>query len=338
MDVSLRRVAYRFAEPVRAGYGTLERREVIELRLRAADGTTGVGEAAPLEPYDGVSLDRAERELEPWVDRLRDAALSEELRPTELDEILPQARAALDVALWDMEARRAGRPVAALLGEGPSPVVPVSAAVAPADRAGAAREAERLAGEGFRCLKLKVGVEDDAGRVAAVRAAVGDGVALRLDANGAWTVEEAVAALRRLAPLDIELCEEPVHGVDGLARVRESVAGEGIRIAMDETAADPAARRSGACDAVALKLSSCGGIGGLLAAAREARDTGAEVYVGSTYDGPPGIAAALHAAAVLHPLPPCGLATLDLFEDLEDPFPARDGAIGVPAGPGLGVD
>jgi L-alanine-DL-glutamate epimerase-like enolase superfamily enzyme len=278
-----------------------------------------------------------EAELQPWLERLRDAALSEELRGEELDALLPQARSALDVALWDLEARRAGRPLAQLLGDLPSPAVPVSASVSAPDRAGAAREAQRLASEGFRCLKLKVGLDDDAGRVAAVRAAVGDDVALRLDANGAWSVPEAIDSLQRLAALNIELCEEPVHGVEALAEVRAAVAGEGMRIAMDETAADPAARRSGVCDAVALKLSSCGGVGGLLAAAREVRETGTETYVGSTYDGPPGIAAALHAAAVLHPLPPCGLATLRLFEGLEDPLPPRDGAIALPEGPGLGV-
>ncbi|MGH2855687.1 MAG: enolase C-terminal domain-like protein, partial [Solirubrobacteraceae bacterium] len=63
------------------------------------------------------------------------------------------------------------------------------------------------------------------------------------------------------------------------------------------------------------------------------------VYLSSTYDGPIGIAAALHAAAVLAPLPACGLATLGLFAGLEeDPLPVRDGRIAVPSAPGLGVD
>ena len=94
-------------------------------------------------------------------------------------------------------------------------------------------------------------------------------------------------------------------------------------------------------DAVCLKISRCGGIAGLLAAAALVRATGAEVYLASTLDGPLGVAAAVHAAAALAsrgPMPHCGLATLGLFEDIEDPLPARAGAIAVPDAPGLGVE
>ena len=97
--------------------------------------------------------------------------------------------------------------------------------------------------EGFRCVKVKVGIGDDAGRLAAVRAAVGPDVLIRVDANGAWeTPEEALANLRALAPVGLELCEEPIHGVEALRAVaRESP----VRIAMDETHAPG----SGAADA-----------------------------------------------------------------------------------------
>jgi L-alanine-DL-glutamate epimerase-like enolase superfamily enzyme len=89
---------------------------------------------------------------------------------------------------------------------------------------------------------------------------------------------------------------------------------------------------------VCLKIVGCGGITRLWAAAERARAAGSEVYVASTYDGPVGIAAGLHAAAALGPdLPACGLATLALFDGIDDPFPARDGRIAVPPGPGLGI-
>jgi L-alanine-DL-glutamate epimerase-like enolase superfamily enzyme len=152
-------------------------------------------------------------------------------------------------------------------------------------------------------------------------------VALRADANGAWTVDEAVAALDALAGVGLELVEEPVHGVDALRAVRERVA---VPVVMDETASEPGAIASGATDGVCLKLAACGGISGLLAAAAAARAAGAFVYVASTYDGPVGIAAGLHAAAALQPTPACGLATLRLFADA----PAMRLA---PRGPGLGV-
>jgi len=120
--------------------------------------------------------------------------------------------------------------------------------------------------------------------------------------------------------------------------VRERVA---VRVAIDETAAEAGALGAGVADAVCLKISRCGGIAGLLVAAALVRASGAEVYLASSLDGPLGVAAALHAAAALSsrgPMPHCGLATLGLFADLEDPLPARAGSIAVPAGGGLGVD
>ena len=163
-------------------------------------------------------------------------------------------------------------------------------------------------------------------------------VALRLDANGAWSVEEAVRAIDALAPAGLELVEEPAHGLHGVREVRERVA---VRVAIDETAAEHGALGAGVADAVCLKISRCGGISSLIAAATLVRASGAEVYLASTLDGPLGIAAAIHAAAALAsrgPVPPCGLATLRLFEDLEDPLPARGGQIAVPTAAGLGVD
>src|SRR6202035_5002477 len=130
--------------------------------------------------------------------------------------------------------------------------------------------------------------------------------------NGAWGWEEAVGATQALAPAGLELVEEPVHGLSAVREVRERVA---VRVAIDETAAEPGALAAGVADAVCLKISRCGGIGGLLAAAALVRASGAEVYLSSTLDGPLGVAAAVHAAAALAsrgPLPHCGLATLRL--------------------------
>ena len=107
-------------------------------------------------------------------------------------------------------------------------------------------------------------------------------------------------------------------------------------LAIDETAAAPGALDRRLCDAVCLKISRCGGISGVLDAARRARAVGYEVYLSSTFDGPLGIAAALHAAAVIAPDRRCGLATLGMFADRDDPLPADRGLMRPPAGPGLG--
>lgn len=305
---------FRLRTPVHAAWGTLERRELLRVRLRDTGGDMGVGEAAPLEAYDGVSLAAVRAELERG-------------EPT-----LPHAVAAVDMAELDLRARREARPVAALLADKPLASVPVDALVAAEDREGAATAAAALVAQGFRCLKVKVGIGDDGGRLAAVRAAAGPDVALRIDANGAWTVEEAIAALGALAPVGLELCEEPVHGVEALRAVRDAV---DVPVAMDETARTPGAAASGATDAVCLRIGGDGGISRVLAIAEEARAAGSDVYLSSTFDGPAGIAAALHAAAALHVTRPCGLATLSLFDGLRDPFPPVDGAIAVPTGSGL---
>jgi L-alanine-DL-glutamate epimerase-like enolase superfamily enzyme len=169
-------------------------------------------------------------------------------------------------------------------------------------------------------------------------AAAGPRVKLRLDANGAWDVEQAVRAIDALSPAGLELVEEPTHGLQAMREVRERVA---VRVAIDETAVEPGALAAGVADAVCLKISRSGGIGHLIAAAALVRSTGAEVYLASTLDGPLGIAAAVHVAAALAsrgPMPHCGLATLEMFEDLENPLPVRAGQIAVPTAPGLGVE
>jgi L-alanine-DL-glutamate epimerase-like enolase superfamily enzyme len=252
-------------------------------------------------------------------------------------EDLPAALAAIDLALWDRAGRRAGKSVAELITDLPAREVEVNATVSATDRAGALAQAAEAVERGFRCVKVKVGVGDDFGRLAAIRAAVGPHIALRLDANGAWGVEEAVRAIESLAPVGLELVEEPTHGLAAVRAVRERVS---VRVAIDETAAEPGALTADVADAVCLKISRCGGISRLLAAAALVRSTGAEVYLASTLDGPLGIAAALHAAAALASrgvLAPCGLATLGLFEDIQAAPEIIDGRMALPVGPGLGI-
>ncbi|MGI8579417.1 MAG: mandelate racemase/muconate lactonizing enzyme family protein [Solirubrobacteraceae bacterium] len=337
MEVAVERLALRLRAPLRTAFGTLHERELLTLRLRGRDGVEGVGEAAPLEPYDGVSPDAVRAALEDCSSLLR--ASDGEDREALLAAcwgaaVLPQAVAAIDLALWDLAGRRAGKPVWALLGAAEGGSVGVNATIGAEDRSGAAGAAAAAAAEGFACVKVKVGVGDDAGRIAAVRAATGRNVAIRIDANGAWTPDEALAHLRVLAPAELELCEESTHGVKELREVRDN---SPVPIAMDESAALPGALASGATDAVCLKIARCGGISGLLDAAAIARGARSEVYLASSYDGPIGIAAALHAAAVVRPDRVSGLATLGAFADVDDPFAPVKGRITAPSGPGLGI-
>jgi L-alanine-DL-glutamate epimerase-like enolase superfamily enzyme len=307
--------------PLVTAWGTLTEREIVRVRLGG-----GEGEAAPLEPYDGVPTAAVLAALDAYAEVLASEP-DDPLEACRAERDLPQALAAIDLALWDAAGRREGRPVCELLG-GRVRAVPVNALVGAEDRAGAARTAAAAVAAGFRCVKVKVGVGDDAGRVAAVRAAVGPDVAIRVDANGAWrSAREALANLRALAPAGIELCEEPVHGLEALRAVR---AESPVPIAMDETYAPG----SGAADAVCLKVSRCGGLSGVLRDAEAARAAGSEVYLASTFDGPLGIAAALHAAAALELSVPCGLATIGVFEGFDAARPV-DGALTPPSRPGI---
>src|SRR5215218_3338247 len=306
--------------PLPTSWGELREREILRVRLSWSDDDFGLGEAAPLELYDGVSRAAVSAALQVYASVLRDigphAGHAELLAACAAERDLPHALAAIDLALWDRAGRRAGRPVAHLLAAGAAEAVEVSATLGAEDRAEAAAQAAAAVRAGFSCVKVKVGIG--------------------VDANGAWSnPHESLANLRALAAAGLEYAEEPVHGVDALRAVQ---AASRIAIAMDESAIEPGAAGSGATRAVCLKIARCGGISGLLRDARDARAAGSGVYVASTFDGALGVAAGVHAAAALAatgPVAPCGLATLGMFEGYEDVLAPVHGAIAVPEGPGL---
>ena len=322
MRRSLLRLSIPLKKPFATSSGVLAERELVVLRLEDDDGAVGYGEAAPLEFYDGVTIDDA-------LAVLRHGPVA--------GGGLPQAHAAEELAMLDLEARREARPV----GEPGAEVIPVNRTLTagpPEEVAAHAAEGRRL---GYRCFKLKVGLPDDAERVAAVRETIGAWPALRIDANGAWTVPEAAAMLDVLAPFDLELVEQPCRTLAELAELRRG--GAGVPIAADEPIVGPddvrAAAEGEACDMVNVKLASSGGF----QAAREALRTAAEhdlgAFLSSTLDGPWGIAAALQLAAAEEVTLACGLATLELFDaEIARALPApTKGVMGVPEGPGLGV-
>jgi o-succinylbenzoate synthase len=335
VKVELAQVTAPLRAPFVTASGSVVQRDLLLLRLEGPDGHTGFGEAAPLERYDGVGTDDCRAALEdcrPALEGSDGGQHDSLLRECTRLAVLPQAAAAVDLALWDLAARRAGRPVWALLGDRSEPVE-VNYTIASPDRAGAAAEAGAARDAGYGTVKLKVGTGDDAGRLAAVRAAAGSEIKIRLDANAAWSVPEAEAALRALAPAGIELCEEPVSGVE---QIRELTELTEVPLALDESAALPGALDRRACAAVCLKISRSGGISGVIDAANRARAVGYEVYLASTLDGPLGIAAALHAAAAIGPDRACGLATLGLFADAQDLLAPRAGWMSAPTAAGLG--
>lgn len=316
MRLSFERVRAALRAPFAAAWGSVTERELVLVRLEDEAGNVGWGEAAPLPGYSGGTVAEVCDALAGWSG--------------DIDQVeVPEARAALDLAFWDLEGRRRGEPVWKLLGATAAQGVVLNATIAGGD---VVSGAERALAAGFRCVKVKVGLEGDLERLRAVRAAVGPSVAIRVDANGAWSVEQAVAALREFEPVGIELCEEPVRGLSEIARVASVVR---IPVSLDESAGLVGALDERVCDAVCLKLARCGGITGLVAACERAGAAGYRVYLASTLDGPLGIAAALHAAAAVGPDLPCGLATMLVFER-GHPLATLGGVAPPPPGPGLG--
>jgi o-succinylbenzoate synthase len=225
---------------------------------------------------------------------------------------------------WDYDAAESRRWWAAAVEaacEGwPEPrrtEVPVNVTV-PAVDAGRARAI--VTASGCRTAKVKVAepgqtAADDRARVEEVRDALGPDGAIRVDANGAWDVDTAVARLRELdGAVGLEYAEQPCPGLDDLAALRRRV---DVRIAVDEgvrRSADP--RRVDlrqAADVVVLKVQP---LGGVRAALEVAEAHGLPCVVSSALESSVGIAAGVALAAALPELPfACGLATVALFTD-----------------------
>lgn len=201
-------------------------------------------------------------------------------------------------------------------GGWPPPVrrrVEVNALVPGVSADEAAALAAAAAGDGFTSFKVKVGDDADRDRVAAVRDATGPHARLRVDANGAWgTVDSAVFAIVRMSRFDLELVEQPVPTLEGLAEVRRRVS---VAVAADECVRgiDDARRLAalGAADALVLKVQPLGGVRAALDVADAA---GVAVVVSSMYETSIGLAAGLALAAALDELPyACGLGTAVLL-------------------------
>lgn len=336
MKLAIEPVTAALRAPFVFASGSLEARELLLVSLEDDAGRIGYGEAAPLAHYDGVTIDDCRAAIEDCRSLLADSD-GTDLEPLVSEcarrAVLPQAISGIDLALRDLAGKRLHEPIWRLLGASAPPSVEVNHTIAAPDRAGAAAEALAAREAGYGTVKLKVGTGDDAGRLAAVRAAGGEELAIRIDANGTWAPAEAAAVVRALAPAGIELCEEPVSGLEAMLELSRLT---DVALAIDETAVVPGALERRVCEAVCLKLSRFGGIGGLVAAARRARASGYELYLASTLDGPLGIAAALHAAAAIPVDRACGLATLELFSEREAPLTPRHGRLQAPEGPGLG--
>ncbi|HEY1286201.1 MAG TPA: mandelate racemase/muconate lactonizing enzyme family protein [Solirubrobacterales bacterium] len=308
-----------FREPYITARGELHERKLILVRLRG-EGLEAWGETAALSLRGGVGIEQIAADIR---DRCWPGLLEGEVDPRRIWSSIarcrnrgasPQAVAAVDVALHDLVGRATGEPVWRLLGAAEASPVRCNATLPAANPSETRRLAQEWADEGFRTFKLKVGVPGDVTQVATVRQTLGDATEIRIDANGAWSVDEAAARLEALAQHRIELAEQPVGTFEQMVELRGRV---DVRVAADESLVSPfdarRAKELGACDVAAVKVAKVGGLG----AALEIAET-MPSYLSSSLEGPVGITAAAHAvqalryrggdAAVAH-----GLATERLF-------------------------
>lgn len=343
----------RFRLPLKAPFvaagGPYAYREGLLLRLFSDAGVCGLGEASPHPGLGPPAVAAVEEALE----RIARGLLGRELQVLAAGGLFPGTgvpaalACAIETAALDLLATARGVPVAALLSASFRGWVPVNATIAVQGIAEAAAAAACARAAGCSCVKLKVGAAGgltaDRERVKAVRAAIGPGAKLRLDANGAWDYERAVSALRELREFDLELVEQPIPAgsPELMAAVRRR---GGVPIAADEdvTGEDAALRLlgAGAADALVLKPMVLGGLRRALRIAGLAAAAGVSSIVTTTIDAGVGTAAALHLAAALgEGVLPCGLATGALLADdvIEPRLEVTGGTMPLPAGDGLGV-
>jgi o-succinylbenzoate synthase len=317
--LEIRPYRLRLLRPLHTSRGVYSVREGFVVLAREG-GLTGRGEAAPLPEHGTETL----------------AECFEELRRATLTRLpkAPAARHAVELALLDLRAQREGVPLAALLDPRAPREVPTGALLSALTMPELAREAQRAVADGFGTLKLKVGHGDDFARAAVVRDAVGPHVKLRLDANCAWTQAEALRRLEELAPLGIELCEQPTADLIGLRGK--------VRIAADELVAQDFEAALERAEVIVLKPMVLGGLLPALALARAAIWRGRQVIVTTSLDGAIARAGAAHlAAAVLADgeQPAAGLATGGMFAEdhCEDLLAPRGGVVRIPEAAGLGL-
>jgi len=295
----------RLSEPYTIAYETVESAENVFVRIETDRDLVGFGCAAPDRQVTGecgASVVAAIKEVvEPALrrsDPLRRMMLMERIRKPLENQ--PSARAAVDMALYDILGKQARLPLWKLLGGFRDRIkTSVTIGISPVDET--VKEARQWVADGFSCLKIKGGldVENDVERILEVRKAVGDKIELRFDANQGYSVAESLDFVQRTMAARLELIEQPTAKgePDLLGRV---TAGVSIPVMADESLmslrdAFRLARRN-LVDMVNIKLMKVGGIAEALHINSVARSAGLEVMVGCMDESALAIAAGLHFA------------------------------------------
>ena len=320
--ISAQRVSVPLAEPFVISLGVVDAADTVFVRITTDAGITGYGEGAGIGFVTGETpqtvLD-AIKAFTPLFCGQNPFAVEHLHR--EMDRMFVgngSAKAALDLALYDIMAKTAGLPLYQFLG-GVNNVVETDMTIGLMEPAAMAAKAAELVAAGYREIKVKAGADDehDKAAIAAIRAAA-PAAHLKVDANQGWTAPRALAMLRMYAEHAVGAVEQPLPywDVDGLAYLRSR---SPISIMADESCFTPhdAARivKRDAADVINIKLMKCGGIYPALAINAIAEAAGVNCMLGCMLESRLAIAAGAHLVASR---PNFIYADLDSFTDFDD--------------------
>lgn len=256
------------------------------------------------------------------------------------------ARAAVEMALYDIAGKVLNTPVYQLLGGKVRESVVLSRSIMMEAPEGMARAAARYVEDGYSCVKIKVGLdaEHDVKAVAAIRQAVGDEILLRIDANMGWrTAKEAIRNIKRLEPYNIHSVEQPLPRADieELRLVRTSV---DTPIMVDESVWGPGEAwsilRARAADILNIYVAESGGLTNSRLIFQMAETVGIPCVIGAMPELGIGTAAAVHLGVAMTNLKdPCDASgsLYQVTDIINETFEVKNGTIRPIEGPGLGV-
>lgn len=338
--------------PHQLSMATMNGQTLMLVRLYCSDGTVGVGEGTTIGglAYGAESPEGMKLAIDTYFAPLLLGAQASHVPAlmAKLNKAIHGnrfAKCAVETALFDALGQRTGLPVSELLGGRVRSSLPVAWTLASGDTAKDIDEAERmLAQRRHNVFKLKIGrraVADDVAHVAAIKKALGDRGAVRVDVNMAWSELEAQRGLAGLVDAGCELVEQPVASADALARLKGRFP---IAVMADESLTGPvsafALARVAGADVFAVKTEQSGGLQAAQQVAAIADAAGIELYGGTMLEGAVGTIAAAHAFATF---PKLQWGT-ELFgplllteEILAEPLQYRDFELTVPSAPGLGL-
>ena len=341
------------ARAIKSGRGYHLSSPFLLIKVHTDEGIVGLGEVSCTPHWSGEDQQTSAHLISHYLEPLlidQDPTQIERLMPLINRAVAnnPFTKSALEMAFWDILGKVAGLPVYRLLGGAVRDFVTTKYSVSGLEPAKAAAIAAWAVAQGFRTMKVKVGIdpEEDVARVRAIREAIGPDVRLGVDANGGWSPRAAVQTIPRLTEYGVYFAEQPVSDLDiaWLADVRRQV---DIPIMADESVYSVqdamAIVRANAADVLSVYVGKGGGISAARKIAAVAEAAGLVCTVGSNLELGVANAAMIHLAMATPAIDaetfPCDILSPFYYDEdiLTEPLPIKAGEARPPEGSGLGV-